>query len=141
MWKQNKVLIIVVSLCIVVMILLFVFKDKMFKKKQSPGHIDGNNNDYGNIDTNINASGSFGMTKEMNDAPLLKVGDKVVSNAQQSIVRVKIENGKYVNLDSGRIAKNATIGTVEKLTPSGYYVKANPNLSAKYYWVGRTQVK
>lgn len=142
MWKQHKILIISVIALVIVTIVIAIFGNKIFKKK-SPSNTD--ETDYtttGNsttkeVETSI---GTFQIPQL--EIKAKKVGDNAYSNAKQQIARVEIVNGHYTSTGSmGNIDKNSLIGTVAKLTPHGYYIKAKPGLAASYYYAGSSQVK
>lgn len=127
--KQHKNLIIGVAILTIAAILLFIFRKKIFDKKE----VATAGTDNINLDAPTQPVATVSAT--------LKVGDPAYSTATQTIERVEVENGKFVNKGSGTIGNGSLIGTVVQLTPNGYYIKAKEGLKAPYYYVGKSQVR
>ena len=138
--KQNKYLLIGVSVLLIASILLFVFRKKIFKKSSARVETD-NISQEANTQPAATVSATATNSIVSSSIHTLKVGDRAFSKASQTITRVEKSNGNYVNTGSGKIGKDDYIGVVIKLTPNGYYIQARAGLSAPYYYVGTSQVK
>lgn len=136
--KQNKYLIIGVSVLLITAILLFIFRKKIFKKSSAEVETD-------NINLDANTQPNATVSATATTAPLAihtkKVGDRATSNARQEITRVTLENGKFIAGEKATIGKDIYIGVILQLTPNGYYIQGRKGLSAAYYYAGTSQVK
>lgn len=146
MFKKHKFLIIGVALLAVAAVLIFVFKDKIFKPKQTDTGSD-QNPVLPTPNTSTPKTQTQSEPENLNHN--VKVGDKVYSSEKQSIQRVKIWDGIYHTYDkdtgkaygSGAIGKGSLIGVIEKDGKNGwFYVKGASNLSFPYYLVHNSKM-
>lgn len=131
--KKYKWLIIAVAVLITVTVIIYFFGDKIFKKKN-------NTESSGDILEPQNVTLNDVYTPAQN-SHTKSVGDTVYSASKQQIARVELKDGHYTPAGYGMINKGTKIGTVVKLTPNGYYIKAANNLKANFYYVGTSQIK
>jgi len=133
--KEHKNLLILVDVLLILSVLSWVFRDKLaalFKKdSDEPAGGDPGQNTPVSAIRNKN----------------IAVADPVYSDGAQQIQRIRLADGRYHSTDEngqplgqGPVSDGSLIGSVIKLTSSGYYVRAKPGMKTPYYWVGKSQV-
>lgn len=143
MTNTQKYILIALSILLIVIVVLYLFRKKIFNNEVAVGVETDNiktvlNKPFETVSATANNGSSTGLLPTFNE---LNINDKVYSNANQTIQRVEIIGNRFVYTGTASVSNGFYVGTVKQITPNGYYVTAKKGLAAQYYWLGKTQVK